>query len=456
MRKLFICLLIGCFWLAVCSADAAKNTQKEKRFKASEPQQEVVEEEKTNNHKKISKKSMFGCGQDHPIRVAGFVTNAPFGWVNIIPAKGMKPEQYVNGGFSYDLFEQIVTDAGLKIQNVGYTSYQEAMRDLRRGKIDVVAGGYFDNRMLGAGVNLMFPSYFTNPIIPIFLNGKEKEVRSWDDLKGLKGVVRQEENIYSLIFNQLPKEIEIKQVSGSKKAFTMLLKGEADYILTSLYAGESEVRRFKLTGEVYFSPKALVSAELFFVFSSHSDCPAIKKKLEPILRKLKENDDAYRKTFIGYIDEWGLRFQNAKGLKQELYEEEQKIAVSTENVDQESNTIASDSPDPESDLPDQAENEKTESASNAPTETNGVMPSGDSAQPTQPTQTTSSGDSAQPTQSAQPDVQNKSNESAQKQPQAAATSNDKTSVKKSPESKEAPKEEKPNRPLTAAERIRNL
>lgn len=407
MRRLFIFLVFVCVCLAIYPADAAKNAQKGKRFQANTTQQEVVEEEKTNSHKKISKKSIFGCGEDHPIRVAGFVTNAPFGWVNVIPAKGMNPEQYVNGGFSYDLFEQIVTDAGLKIQNVGYTSYQEAMRDLRRGKIDVVAGGYFDYHMLGSGVNLMFPSYFTNPIIPLFLKGKEKEVRSWDDLKGLKGVVRQEENIYSLIFNQLPKDIEIKQVSGSKKAFTMLLKGEADYILTSLYAGESEVRRYKLISDIYFSPQALVSPELFFVFSSHSDCPRIKKKLEPILRKLKENKDAYQKAFIEYIDEWGLRFQNSKGLKQELYEEEQKITAPVESVDQEDNTIASDSSDIESDQSDKSDQSHTA---------------------------------------------DKKVSSENEVTKPSSNQNAKTNVKKTNESKE----EKSNHPLTPAERIRNL
>ena len=293
------------------------------------------------------------------------------------------------------------------------------MRDLRHGRIDVVAGAYFDNRILGAGVNLMFPSYFTNPIIPLFLKGKEKEVRSWDDLKGLKGIVRQEENIYSLVFNQLPKDIEIKQVSGSKKAFTMLLNGEADYIITSLYAGEAEVRRYKLVDDIYFSPKALVSAELFFVFSSHSDCPVIKKKLEPILRKLKENEEAYRKTFIEYIDEWGLRFKDSKGLKQELYEAQNTPATS-DTTDNPENTIASDSPDIESDSAD------------------------------------IQSDSSDKKEGQAPDSINQSGESEQKSLPKSSDKTDQAPVQKPAVSVEKTTDSKPNRPLTAAERIRNL
>lgn len=413
MKKLLVCFLAFIICAAVCTADAAPKAKTEKRFKAASTKQAVVEEEKTENGKKISKKSRLGCGQDHPVRVAGFVTNAPFGWVNVIPGKGTKPEQYVNGGFSYDLFEQIVTDAGFQIRNVGYTSYQEAMKDLRRGKIDVVAGAYFDKRILGTGVNLMFPSYFSNPIVPVFLKGKEKEVNSWNDLKGLKGIVRQEENIYSLVFNQLPKDIEIKQVSGSKNAFKMLLTGEADYIITSLYAGEAEVRRYKLVDDIYFSPKALVSAELFFVFSSHSDCPVIKKKLEPILRKLKENETAYKKAFIEYIDEWGLRFKDTKGLKQELYEAKQNEPITSDTSDDPNNTIASDSSDIEVDS---ADKEKTQTS-------------------------------------------DLTNQSPETNPKKATTSSDKIDrelVQKPAVSVEKEPDSKSNRPLTAAERIRNL
>lgn len=359
MRKIFILCLAVFIGFSVCVADAAKHQKKESRFKtATQKQRNVVEEEQTNSGKKISKKMMFGCGEKRPVRVAGFVTNAPFGWVNIIPAQGGKPAQYENGGFAYDLFAQIVQEAGLKIQNVGYTSYQEAMRDLRQGKIDVLVGGYFDKRILGTGVNLMFPGYFTNPVIPVFLKGKEREVKSWDDLKGLNGVVRQEENIYPLIFNQLPKDIKIQQVSGSKKAFTMLLKGEVDFIVTSLYAAEAEVRRYKLAEDIYYSPKSLISPELFFIFASHSDCPVIKKRLKPILEKIKANKDEYMKTFISYIDEWGLRFKDKPGLKDELINAELQKAAS-DPTDEE---LASDSSDIESDYSDSVDDENASDA----------------------------------------------------------------------------------------------
>lgn len=324
MRKILIVMGLLCIcygFTTPTEVEAAPKKQKENM---------VVEEEQQKKHRKKSNKSQIECGYVDAIRVAGFVTNAPLGWVNVIPARPPRPETYENDGFGYEVFKKMAENKGMKVKNVGYTSYKEAMSDLRRGKVDVVVGSYFDKRILGNGVNLMFPSYFSNPIVPIFVKGKEKTINTWEDLRGLKGVVRQEENIYSLIFNQLPKDLQIEQVSGAKKAFTKLITGEVDYMLTGLYSGEAEVRRYKLLKEIHFPNKALFIPELFFVFSSHSECKALKKELEPELRKLKANEAEYKQMLIAHIDNWGMRFKDEPGLK-EILEPQAKNKETPEN-----------------------------------------------------------------------------------------------------------------------------
>lgn len=337
MKKLIlitICIIAVLSGAFIC--EAAKTTAKnETKNRFETPKSDlIVEEEQSKKKKKRNIKSKIKCGITEPMRVAGFVTNPPFGWVNVIPGSGIKQTQYINAGFSYDLFTQLAKNLNLRVSNVGYSSYQDALRDLRKGRIDVIAGVYYDKRVLGTGVNLMFPGYFTNPIIPIFVKGKERPIKSWSDLRGLKGVVRQEEMIYSLVFQQLPKDLQIEQVSGSKKAFSMLLSGEADYMITSLYAAEAEVRRYKLVDEIYFSPKSLVSPELFFVFSSHTDCRLHKKSLSEELKKIKADEKTYMDAFIGYIDDWGQRFKDKPSLIETIRAEREKAAhpeLSAEN-----------------------------------------------------------------------------------------------------------------------------
>ena len=263
------------------------------------------------------------CGYIKPIRVGGFVTNPPFGWVTMYKDSTRNGKMvYVNNGYAFDLFKKISDKLNLNVENVGYKSYQTALRDLRKGKIDVVAGVYYNKNILGVGVNLLFPSFMDNPIVPIFVKGKEKQIATFEDLKGLKGIVRQEELIYPLIYQQLIPGTDLKQVSGSKKAFEMLLRGQVDYMLTSLYAGEAEVRRFKLVDQITFSTTALINPKLFFAFASSTDCQKLKKMYKAEIEKMQKNQQAYKQSFISYIDQWGQTFKDEMGLIEQVRERE--------------------------------------------------------------------------------------------------------------------------------------
>ena len=135
------------------------------------------------------------------------------------------------------------------------------------------------------------------------------------DLIGLKGVVRQEEMIYPLVYNQLPQGVQIKQVAGSKTAFQMLMRGDVDYMLTSLYYAEAEVRRFKLIDKVHFPSVALLKPSLFFAFSSVSECHLLQPKFSEALKAMKKDSVAYRKYFVSYIDQWGIDFKDEPQLE---------------------------------------------------------------------------------------------------------------------------------------------
>ena len=272
------------------------------------------------------------CGFVRPIRVAGFVTNPPFGWVTMQQESVHTDKMiYINNGYAIDLFTSISKKMNLKVKNVGYLSYQTALRDLRKGKIDVIAGVYFNKNILGVGTNLLFPSFMDNPMVPIFVKGKEKNIKTFEDLKNLKGVVRQEELIYPLIYRQLVPGTNLKQVSGSKKAFEMLLKGDVDYMLTSLYAGEAEVRRFKLVDKITFSNTALINPKLFFAFASSTDCQKLKKLYTAELKNMQKDSANYKQHFISYVDKWGQDFKDEKSLIDMI--QKQTISTSAQSLE---------------------------------------------------------------------------------------------------------------------------
>ncbi|MGN1063364.1 MAG: substrate-binding periplasmic protein [Alphaproteobacteria bacterium] len=268
--------------------------------------------------KKVKKnQKQLECGTKKPIRVAGFVTNPPFGWVDIIPGAGTVPDKYLNDGFAYALFEKMAADLNLSIQNVGFKSYYEAHTALRNGKIDVLLSSYYDKRTLGAGTSLLFPGYINNPIIVAFSKGRERPVLSLEDLKGLKGIIRQEENIYSLIYQQIPETVKIEQIPGARKAYTMLMNGQADFMITSLYAAEAEMRRFKIADKITLTRQPLLSPELFFVFGSQSACLPLKQQFTDQLKKELAQPNTINALLYRQIDKWIERFRYADPLTYE-------------------------------------------------------------------------------------------------------------------------------------------
>lgn len=266
-----------------------------------------------------ARKQKLACGSfDNPIRIAGFVTNPPFGWMDIIPASGTTPEKYINDGFGVTLFNKLAKDLGYETLSVGFKSYHEAVTALKAGKIDVLLGSYYDKRTLGTGTSMLFPGYYKNTVIVVFLKGQERPVSSIEDLSGLKGVMRQEEMLYSLMYKNIPENVKIEQVSGARNAYTALMSGQADFLITSLYAAESEIRRFKITDKVVLTRTPLIEPELFFVFSSTSKCMPLKEKFSAQLRAEKEDPQNINAILFQQIDRWIERFRYAPPLLDEM------------------------------------------------------------------------------------------------------------------------------------------
>lgn len=276
-------------------------------------------EEDVQSQRKINHNQRLACGgMQTPIRVAGFVTNPPFGWMDIIPGRGTVPDKYLNDGFAYQLFTRLAATLNLQVENVGFKSYYDAVTALKAGRIDVLLSSYYDKRTLGVGTSVLFPGYFSDPVIVVFLKGRERPVTKLEDLKGLKGVVRQEEMLYSLFYQTIPSTVKIEQVSGARKAYTMLLKGQADFMITSLYAAEAESRRFKIIEQLVLTQTPLLQPEMFFVFGANSKCIPMKKAFAEQLEKEKAMPGEINGLLFQQVDKWIERFRYAPPLTNEL------------------------------------------------------------------------------------------------------------------------------------------
>ena len=267
--------------------------------------------------KAVEQKKLMKCGKNQqPIRVSTFTTNPPFAWTE----RQMTMEHYVYHakGYNVDFLKEIADELNIDMRFVGYKTDEEMIRDFARGNLDIVIGMYYDTANYGKIASTIVPSYMQNLITVVFMKGKEKDIKSFDDLKGLKGVVRTDEHFYDYVYKMMPEGADIVQVSNSKDAFTKLLTGEVDYMLASPYSAEAEARRFKMNLDISMLRVPLLGQELFVMYSKSSQCPQFGRMIAKKIAEKREEMPAMQRKLITYIDNWGQRFKDTPSLREQL------------------------------------------------------------------------------------------------------------------------------------------
>ena len=253
------------------------------------------------------------CGESNSaLKIATFSTNPPFGWTEV------QEKQLIARGFGIDLVQQIARDKKIFTRTIGFQSDEDMRKAFETGRVDIWIGSYYDPKIRGLGHSYMIPAFIPNVITVIFLKNKARDVKNFDDLKGLKGVVRQDEQFYPYIRMSLPKELDIYETFDSKEAFTKLITGEADYLLSSPYSTEAEARRFKLNQHIKMISTPLMGQELFLVYSKKSMCPEFKKDFMEGLQEKRKDLNALKRSLINFIDTWGQRFKDEPSLIDQL------------------------------------------------------------------------------------------------------------------------------------------
>ena len=269
---------------------------------------------------KIKKENADGwrtCGKGKgPIRIATYATNPPFGWTEMLRRK--TDVLYSAHGYDIDFMKQLLTEMKIRHKVQAYKNDSDMVADFYGGRLDMIVGAYYDPKLKTAGHHFLTPALIQNLITVVFMKGKEKEIHKFEDLVGLKGVVRQDEQFYQYMYTMIPAEAEIEQVPDSRMAFTKLLTGEADYLLTSPYAAEAEGRRFKMNEDFYMLPTPLLGQELFIMFSKKSPCKSLAGDIAKKLREKRTDMHAMKRELIFYIDRWGERFRDDAPLAEQL------------------------------------------------------------------------------------------------------------------------------------------
>ncbi len=338
MRKFLLLVFIACFMgtLSYAAPQIARKNQKKTVRNADIVELCDPQSDPDCSNGKTSIKIEKNCGRSgRPLRVAGMIGNAPFGWVEADRGTRTNMQSF---GLGRVVWDKIAKDLDIRYTSTGFVSHDEAIQALRKGNIDLFLGVYHGG-IKEKDIEIILPAYFTNYFTVYFKKGKELPVESYYDLIGLKGVVRKEEMIYPLIYQRLPKGVDLKEVLSAPKVLEMLMNDEVDYVMASPYSMEGELRRYKMQNDIISDGVILDTATIFFAISKNSFCYSLKDEISDILRQKGFSQKTLDSDIKKLIDDWGERFRSDEVLMktknntspEKMSEEDQNTEVKGDN-----------------------------------------------------------------------------------------------------------------------------
>ncbi|MCQ2734612.1 MAG: transporter substrate-binding domain-containing protein [Alphaproteobacteria bacterium] len=147
------------------------------------------------------------------------------------------------------------------------------MIEMRAGLSQLFIGANSDTKMF-TGLELIYPAVVTNPIHLITLVEKQGQIKSISDLEKLKGVACSAEYFSDFVTRKL-KEININFVDTPYDAYEKLFKGEADYMMGSLYYNKIMASRFGIGKYLTYSKNPIYKIPVFLALS-----PVMPKRSE--------------------------------------------------------------------------------------------------------------------------------------------------------------------------------
>ncbi|MBQ8346462.1 MAG: transporter substrate-binding domain-containing protein [Alphaproteobacteria bacterium] len=249
------------------------------------------------------------CGAENvgmPFRIVGFKNYPPFSWSEMDEQyyKDTGYKRYMYQGFVLDPLKQALNDIHVvRIQDIAFDDFNDALKAMLHGKADLLFTGYYVDESK-SGLDYIYPAYFGNPFIVLSRKSKKIDVEDVSELKGMKGVVRREEEVASLIRGLLPTDTKLEVVDGPEAAFRMLLSGNADFMITSPYAADAEAKRFKIKDKLHFGSKVVRHIKYFMAFSKMSICRPYKDIFSQKFNERFKNKAEIEKLIHKYIDIW--------------------------------------------------------------------------------------------------------------------------------------------------------
>ena len=141
-------------------------------------------------------------GDSDGFLIVGFKEYPPFSWPEVNKEKFNRKEYH---GFVPSFVKKALNNMQIvRIRDIFFDDFQQAQKAILHGKADMLFTSYYIDDTK-SGQDYVYPAYFGNPFIVVSRATKKIDVNDASGLKGLKGIIRREEEMESLIRGILPK-----------------------------------------------------------------------------------------------------------------------------------------------------------------------------------------------------------------------------------------------------------
>jgi polar amino acid transport system substrate-binding protein len=214
-------------------------------------------------------------------------------------------------GASVELL-RLVIPQGIGLKPV-VLPWKRVLAEAESGAIDLVVSLRVTP---GRSRSLAFTSHrsFPNPIVIFMRRDRRIPLRSWAELKPLRGGVSRGDKFGGGFDEYLARELKVEEAPTMENNFRKLEQGRIDYFVTGKYTGETYCAGHGM-GQTIVSLDPPVSDEgIHFGFSKASPCAALVEQVSERLRELDERgvlEELLRKHMRLYLR------QGAEGQKAE-------------------------------------------------------------------------------------------------------------------------------------------
>ena len=165
-------------------------------------------------------------------------------------------------GAGVALVKQIFKDLGVAVEVPFTGTWDEVQAKARSGDVDVLVAAY---KTTERETYMVYSDpYTTDPVVIYVARGKAFPFDSWNVLVGKKGIAMVGDSYGQSFDDFAAANLSLRRVSSTAEAYDLVAKGEGDYFLYSLYAGDDHLKKTGTAAQFESLPK-YVNEENFYI-----------------------------------------------------------------------------------------------------------------------------------------------------------------------------------------------